>query len=166
MFLWYSDMYLSPCAKFSASLKNLSSAAHIEKNSVMLSNHFMDTIEETRLKRLLMLMREFGNECPTKILFAEKIGKSDSQLNQWINQAPDSRTKKPRSINSQSAREIEGACGKQRGWMDQPVMDEIEKLIDAIETIKSAPTEKIIMVRSSLPADSDGEKGGKKKRIK
>lgn len=166
MFLWYSDMYLSPCAKFSASLKNLSSAAHIEKNSVMLSNHFMDTIEETRLKRLLMLMREFRDECPTKILFAEKIGKSDSQLNQWINQAPDSRTKKPRSINSASAREIESVCGKQRGWMDQPVMDEMEKLIDAIETIKSAPTEKIIMVRSSLPEDSNGEKGSKKKRIK
>lgn len=38
--------------------------------------------------------------------------------------------------------------------MDQPVMDEIEKLIDALETIRATPKDKIIMVRASMP-DSD-----------
>lgn len=75
-------------------------------------NIYMDTIEETRLKRLVILMNEFKRECPKAAAFAEKIKKSESQLTQWLTKAPDSKTKKPRSINSKSAREIEYCCNK------------------------------------------------------
>jgi len=116
----------------------------------MLSNDFMDTIEETRLKRLIILMNELRNEFKTDAAFAEKIGKSESQLNQWLKRAPDSKTGKPRSVSSQIAREIETKCNKPRGWMDQPVVDEAQKFLDALETIRSTPKEIAMAVRSEF----------------
>ncbi len=119
--------------------------------SAMLSNYFMDTIEETRLKRLTILMEELRRECRTDAAFAEKIGKSESQLNQWIKRSPDSKTGKPRNISSQIAREIESICRKQRGWMDQPVIDETMKFLDALETIRSMPKDKVSIIMNEFP---------------
>jgi hypothetical protein len=127
--------------------------------SFMLSNIFMDTIEETRLKRLAILMKEFQNECRTDTAFAEKIGKSESQLSQWLNRSHDSKTGKPRNISSQIAREIELKCGKPRGWMDQPVIDETKKFLDALETIRSMPKDKVAIIKNEFPKDCVDNEG-------
>lgn len=111
----------------------------------------MDTIEETRLKRLLILMDEFRHECKTDAAFAEKIGKSESQLSQWIKRSPDSKTGKPRNISSQIAREIEPLCKKPRGWMDQPVIDETRRFLDALETIREMPKDKVAVIKDEFP---------------
>ncbi|MBY0498297.1 MAG: hypothetical protein K2P74_01610 [Nitrosomonas sp.] len=125
--------------------------------SVMLFNLFMDTIEETRLKRLHILKDELRNECKTDAAFAEKIGKSESQLSQWIKRSPDSKTGKPRNISSQIAREIEILCKKPRGWMDQPVVDETKRFLDALETIRAMPKEKVAVIKEEFPESRQTE---------
>lgn len=93
----------------------MSSVTLIYFDSVLLFNNNMKTIEETRLDKLLILRDELGS---TKAL-AELLGKSSSQISQWLNQSPDSKTGKPRAINNASAREIEQLARKPKGWMDQ-----------------------------------------------
>ena len=51
---------------------------------------------------------------------AAAIKRSASQVSQWLNSSPDSRTQKPRTISNASARYIEQQNGKSFGWMDQP----------------------------------------------
>lgn len=63
-----------------------------------------------------MLEDEYG----TQTALAEKLGKSPSQINQWMRAAPDSKSGKPRTIGNEIAREIEQSTAKPRGWMDQP----------------------------------------------
>lgn len=64
----------------------------------------MDTIEETRRKRLALLLEEYGSM--TKL--ADIIDPiSDSQISQWENASPNSKSGRPRSMNSDSARFIE-----------------------------------------------------------
>lgn len=74
----------------------------------------MKTIEEIRHSNLLILLEEFGG--PKSL--ADRLGKSPAQISQWKSKSPDSRTGKPRSINQNSAREIEEKLGRTRGWMD------------------------------------------------
>lgn len=52
--------------------------------------------------------------------FANKYGRNSTQISQWRNASPDSKTGKPRSISKESAREIEKVFNKPMGWMDQP----------------------------------------------
>lgn len=121
---------------------HMSSAALMENISVLLSNANMKypTIEETRLSRLLILKEEFGSVAA----LAEVLGMSNpSQLSQWINRSPDSKTGKPRSINSASARDIEKKTGKPAGWMDQPVYSDNEKLTHAIDILTGLPKNEI-----------------------
>ena len=77
----------------------------------------MKTIEETYRQRLQMLIDEYGGQGK----LSEAINKSASQISQWLNASPDSRTGKPRSLKSETAREIEIATGKPRAWFDQPL---------------------------------------------
>lgn len=77
----------------------------------------MKTIEETYRARLQMLIDEYGGQAK----LSEAINKSASQISQWLNATPDSRTGKPRSLKSETAREIEIATGKPRAWFDQPL---------------------------------------------
>ncbi len=79
----------------------------------------MMPVEKIRVARLSMLVEECGGVGR----FADAVDKSPSQISQWINSSPDSRTKKPRSISNQSARELERKRGKPDGWMDQPLDD-------------------------------------------
>ncbi len=51
---------------------------------------------------------------------AAAIKRSASQVSQWLNSSPDSRTQKPRTISNASARYIEQQSGLAFGWMDQP----------------------------------------------
>lgn len=76
----------------------------------------MQTIDDIRRERLLQLIAEKG----TQAALARVIGKSPAQISQWVNRSPDSKTGKPRVMDSATAREIESACGKVVGWMDQP----------------------------------------------
>ncbi|MEQ4618325.1 MAG: hypothetical protein ABN482_09785 [Corticimicrobacter sp.] len=72
------------------------------------------TIDSIRRTNLTALVLESGGISR----LAEKIGKDPSQVSQWVNAAPDSRTKKPRGIRSTTCRDIERLLGKQEGWMD------------------------------------------------
>ena len=77
----------------------------------------MQTIEEIYRARLLLLASEAGSQRK----LAEKLERSPSQVNQWINGAKDSKTGKPRSLDKSTARYIEKKTGKPEGWMDQPL---------------------------------------------
>lgn len=80
----------------------------------------MKTIEEIYRIRLQILAEEAGSQRK----LADKIGRSPSQINQWIKGAKDSKTGKPRSMERSTARYIEQMTGKPEGWMDQPIEDE------------------------------------------
>lgn len=101
----------------------MSSATLMDCFSVMLFNSAMDTIEITRVKRLAILKKEFGSYS----VIADVTDISESQLSQWANQSPDSKTGRPRVMHSDSARKIEKGCNKLPGWMDQPVYENQNK---------------------------------------
>lgn len=77
----------------------------------------MQTTDDTRHARLLLLIKEHK----TQAALARKIGKNPAQISQLVTKSPDSKTGKPRVMGSNMAREIEQACGKPTGWMDQPI---------------------------------------------
>jgi len=120
----------------------------------------MDTIEITRVKRLKILKEEFGSYAK----ITEKTGLSESQLSQWANQSPDSKTGRPRVMHSDSARKIEIGCSKPTGWMDQPVYDESEinkeyaissenmsvNRIEAHQVLQTIPEEYLLHVKKIL----------------
>lgn len=73
----------------------------------------MKVIEEIRLSNLLALVKNSGGVTR----FADKTGKQQAQISQLVNQSPDSKTKKPKSMGSSQAREFEEALGLERGWL-------------------------------------------------
>jgi hypothetical protein len=85
----------------------------------------MDTIEDTRQKRLLILIAEYK----TASALSDIVDISEAQLSQWKNKSPDSKTGRPRAMDSDSARNIEERTKKPRGWMDQPVENEEKEKI-------------------------------------
>jgi len=113
----------------------LSSVPLIDSFAVMLSNMEMKTIEETRLERLRILIAEFGSVQ----VFSDHTKIGYAQISQWLNRSPDSKTGKPRTINSSSARKMESLCKKERGWFDQPVYSDNEKIVNAIDSLSSLP---------------------------
>lgn len=72
------------------------------------------TIDSIRRQNLKALSAESGGIGR----LAERIGKDPSQVSQWINASPDSRTGRPRGIRSSTCRDIEQILGKPAGWMD------------------------------------------------
>lgn len=76
----------------------------------------MQRIEEIYRARLRLLVEELG----TQRALAERIEKAPAQISQWLNASPDSKTGKPRTMDRQTAREIERLFPKPDGWMDQP----------------------------------------------
>lgn len=135
----------------------MSSATLMEKVSVLLSNVKMHypTIEETRLARLLILKEEYGGVAA----LAEALSMSNSsQLSQWLNRSPDSKTGKPRSINSASARDIEKKTEKPTGWMDQPVYADNEKLTHAIDILTGLPKNEIEKIAGIIDIYHQSEK--------
>lgn len=77
----------------------------------------MKTIEETYRGKLKLLIDEYGSQTE----LSRVIDKSPSQISQWVNASPDSKTGKPRSLKAETAREIEQKTGKPKGWFDQPI---------------------------------------------
>lgn len=74
----------------------------------------MEIVADIRHANLIELIRRAGGTGA----FAERIGRDASQVSQWANRAPDSKTGKPRNIGDRAARHIEQALQLQRGWMD------------------------------------------------
>lgn len=102
---------------FSATLTPVNSDTRIPFVSALLNTMGMKKIEDTYRARLALLVKE----CGTQKALSERIGKAPAQISQWINGSPDSKSGKPRTMDRQTAREIERLMGKQEGWMDQPI---------------------------------------------
>ena len=89
----------------------------LERSAPESTVHHMEvkTVEEVRRENLARLVTEAGGVAR----LAEILGRSSSQISQWLNASPDSKTGKPRTISGRSARLIEARLGKAKGWMDQ-----------------------------------------------
>lgn len=74
------------------------------------------TIDEIRRKNLELLI----SECGSLTALAAAIGRSDSQVSQWVNASVNSGTGNPRGMRSDSCRRIETMMHKPKGWMDAP----------------------------------------------
>lgn len=75
----------------------------------------MKSIDEVRNQNLRFLVTTRGGVTN----LAEQIGKSPSQISQWLNRSLNSETGKPRAMGTVSARHIEGHLGLEFGWMDR-----------------------------------------------
>lgn len=75
----------------------------------------MATVDHTRRANLAWLAARAGG---VRALSAQ-LGKAESQVSQWINASPDSKTGKPRGMSSNSCREIETMLKLDPGWMDE-----------------------------------------------
>ena len=137
----------------SIALMNMSSIPLIDNCSETLSNAVMfKTIEEIRLERLLLLKSKLGSVTAV----SDQSGMSYAQVSQWINQSVDSKTGKPRAISSTSARSIEVKLGLERGWFDQPVYsndDKITNMFDTLTTMSEPELKKINDVISAIFPD-------------
>lgn len=76
----------------------------------------METIGDIRHANLTDLVARADG--PGK--FAELIQREPSQVSQWLNRSPDSKTGRPRQIGDVSARHIEKMLRLPKGWMDSP----------------------------------------------
>lgn len=74
----------------------------------------MKKIEDVRRDNLRRLRDELGGVQE----LADRLGKSQSQISQWLNASTHSATGKPRTISSGSCREVERSLQKPEGWMD------------------------------------------------
>lgn len=74
----------------------------------------MKTCHEVRKEQLAALVKELGSVRAV----ADLIGRSETQMRQWLNASKDSRTGKPRGISDDIARFIEEKSGKEVGWLD------------------------------------------------
>lgn len=74
----------------------------------------MKMIDELRAENLARLAHELGSVAA----LAARLSRSESQVSQWINRSINSGTGKPRSMRSDTARWIEEATNKPRGWLD------------------------------------------------
>lgn len=75
----------------------------------------MPTVEETRRANLISLVDQAGGVAKA----AQILNRSSSQISQWTNALPDSKTGLPRNISGKSARYIEQCFDKPQGWLDQ-----------------------------------------------
>lgn len=79
----------------------------------------MQTISETRLIRLKMLIKRF-NDRLADLNEAVGLVRTDSTLSQIQNQSVHSTTGTPRAMGDVLARRIEKTLNLERGWMDTP----------------------------------------------
>lgn len=117
--------------------------------SEMLFNLKMKTVEETRLDRLALLKAEFKSYAELSRL----SGISEAQFSQWAKRSIDHKTKRARTMHSDSARRLEIATNKPAGWMDQPVYEnkeKIQKVIDIMETMTMEQAEELKTIASVL----------------
>ena len=88
----------------------------------------MKTIEETYRARLQLLIAEHGGQSK----LGKLIEKSPAQISQWVTGAPDSKTGKPRSLKSDTAREIESKLNLPHAWFDQPLTTSVQLINNGV----------------------------------
>jgi hypothetical protein len=109
------------------------------------------TIEEIRHANMLLILAELAaqhGEHGAIQRLAAAMGRSHSQLSQLKTRAVHSKTGKPRNIGNGTARLMEGAVGKPRGWLDAAHDD--ESMQDTLARLISAELDK----RSQQPMPS------------
>jgi phage repressor protein C with HTH and peptisase S24 domain len=74
----------------------------------------MKPIDDIRRDNLAVLRDQYGGLAR----FAEHLGKSDSQVSQWVQGATHSATGKQRGMSTATARYIEDRCRLPTGWLD------------------------------------------------
>lgn len=87
--------------------------------SYALSNVRMKTIYDIHRENLAILKEEAGGVGR----LAEKLERAFAQTSQWLNGSKNSKTGKPRGMNSKTCRHIEAKCDKPKGWMDKSHSD-------------------------------------------
>lgn len=105
----------------------------------------MQTISETRLTRLAMLVKKHGGSLAA---LNEAIGldRTDATLSQIRTKAPHSKTGKPRVMGDDLARKIEEKLSLGLGWMDTPPSyAELHGEED--------PRTKVLLLMESMPPD-------------
>lgn len=91
----------------------------------------MKNIEQIRNENLRQLVQENGGVNA----FSAKIGRSQAQISQWLNNSINSETGKPRNISSRSCRFIEKSLGLREGWFDI----EHHSNVESIEVLGMVP---------------------------
>jgi transposase-like protein len=92
------------------------------------------TNDEIRRAKLAELISDAGSVAAV----ARALGVSSSQISQWKNASPDSKTGKPRVMQDSSARRMEDVFSKPRGWMDSATAVVVEQHTPTI--INDKPT--------------------------
>jgi len=105
----------------------------------------MQTISETRLARLAMLVKRHGDSL-ARLNEALGLDRTDATLSQIRTKAPHSKTKKPRQMGDELARKIEEKLSLERGWMDTP--PSYGELLDDDD-----PRAKVLLLMEAMPPD-------------
>lgn len=127
----------------------------------------MQTISETRLVRLKMLIKRYNDKLAD---LNEAIGlvRTDSTLSQINNQSVHSTTGTPRAMGDVLARRIEKALNLERGWMDTPPTyaeldgdDRQAQMLHAMENIPADlwPTAQRLLAALEKPEAKNGTTG-------
>lgn len=98
-------------------------------------------IKDVRLARLHVLLAEHGNN---KAALARTLGKAPAQVSQWFNGV--------RTITEESARSIEIAAKRPRGWMDTEIYSTSQGATELIardgdRTLAITPEERDLILR-------------------
>lgn len=105
----------------------------------------MQTISETRLARLAMLVKKHGGSL-AELNEAIDLDRTDATLSQIRTRAPHSKTGKPRVMGDDLARKIEEKLSLGLGWMDTP--PSYEELHG-----QSDPRTKVMQLMELMPPD-------------
>ena len=105
----------------------------------------MQTVSETRLARLAMLVKLHGGSL-ARLNEALGLDRTDSTLSQIRTKAPNSKTRKPRVMGDELARKIEEKLSLERGWMDTPPSH--SELLDDDD-----PRAKVLLLMEAMPPD-------------
>lgn len=113
-------------ASISASLAISKRGALLPQISALLFNHDMPTVKEIRFANLLTLIKREGSVAS----FARKTQTEPIYIRQLKDQAPDSKTGRPRSMGEKTVEKIENAYALEPGAMDRPLVGMLEVLND------------------------------------
>lgn len=125
----------------------------------------MQTISETRLARLAMLVKSHGDSL-AQLNEALGLSRTDATLSQIRTQAPHSKTGKPRVMGDELARKIEEKLALEHGWMDTPPTyaelhgenDPRKKMLELMEALPVDQWDTALRLLDALakPAEGNG----------
>lgn len=112
--------------------------------SQRLSNSDMKSVDEIRRENLCILRDYYGG---VRAL-ADYLGKSESQVSQWLNASAHSETGKPRGMRPSSAREIEEKTGKPKGWLDHSSEPAAKESVSTLYAKEPEATYKVASIKA------------------